>query len=583
MSRWTYLPPRLVILGLISLALWASADQISQMIVVRSIENRTGGKVDVAQLRCSIGNQKLYLKELVLSDPKDANRNLLQADMAYLDFDASALWRRQLVITDGQTSRLMFGTPRSSAQLTQPFENKDEDSTGNWVASATEKHGQEWLDSLVLPNNQPNEIAELQTAQANQRIVAFWDQQLQQMAKNVVDIKKLAAELNQLAAKDQSADNPLRRRWQGASNSRLQQMQTKNKNVAGQVESLRKQLRNDVIAIEQAHDADAKKISGSMTALELDGEQLSDLLLEDLHADFVNQSVEMFQWFRNVRPEISDDFAPKSKRGVDIQIKGRFAEPTCWVKKIEINGEGRLLGQHFDFSGNAYNLSTEPELLDEPATFELHAQGKQHAAIVCKLDRTQADPIDSVKITFPELNLGERTLGHKNSMQLTLGDSNKVFAVVDLKSVGEQISGTIKLRYSDIALHVDSLNDFAGGRVAALQMNAGVTAIDSFDSLITISGDQNKIVFESQSDLGQRFATAINHSLKRRTGNAVQQQLDELQTLKKQVVGQLQSQVEIQLERLQQAISSNQTRIANLEAVTQTNTDQELRKLRRFE
>jgi len=92
---------------------------------------------------------------------------------------------------------------------------------------------------------------------------------------------------------------------------------------------------------------------------------LSDLLLEDLHAGFVNQSIEMFQWFREVRPEISYDFAPKSQRGIDIPIEGSLERPACWVKKIEINGEGRLLGQHFDFSGHAYNLATEPELLDD--------------------------------------------------------------------------------------------------------------------------------------------------------------------------------------------------------------------------
>ena len=131
MSRWSYLPSRLVILGLILLALWASADPISQMLVVRSIENRTGGKVEVAQLRCSIGNQKLYLKELVLSDPEHANRNLLQADMAYLDFDASALWRRQLVVTDGQTSRLVFGTPRSSGQSEAISLGNEEKATAN--------------------------------------------------------------------------------------------------------------------------------------------------------------------------------------------------------------------------------------------------------------------------------------------------------------------------------------------------------------------------------------------------------------------------------------------------------------------
>ena len=149
--------------------------------------------------------------------------------------------------------------------------------------------------------------------------------------------------------------------------------------------------------------------------------------------------------------------------------------------------------------------------------------------------------------------------------------------------MGEQISGTIKLRYSNIALHVDSLNAFAGGKLTALQMNEGVTAIDNFESVITISGDQNKIVFESQSDLGQQFATAMNSTLKQRTGNTVQQQLDELLALKKQIIDQLQSQVENQLERLQAAISSNQTRIANLEAVTKSNVGDQLQGLRRFE
>ena len=579
MSRWTYLPPRLVILGLILVALWASADPISRLAVVRSIENRTGGKVDVSQIRCSISNQKIYLKELVLADPTHSDRNLLQADMAYLDFDASALWRRQLVITGGQTSRLMFGTPRSNVQSESLLEPVEKRTGSNLVVNSSEALGQVWLDNLVVPDNPISASVDLQTINANQRVVAFWDQELKQVAKTVVDIKELAAELNELAFEDQSANNPLRRKWQGASSNRLSEMETQNKNVATEVERLRKRLDRDVMAIEQAYLVDAQKISGSTTAFELDGDQLSDLLLEDLHADFVGQAVEMFQWFRTVSPEISHDFVQKSQRGVDIPVQGNHARPSCWVKKLKINGEGRFLGQHFDFSGNAFNLSTEPELLDEPATFEFHAQGKQHAAVICTLDRTQTDPIDAVKVTFPTLNLGERKLGHKNSMQLTLGDSNSVFAEINLRSVGEQITGTIKLRYSDIALHVDSLNEFAGGRVTALQMNEGVTEIDSFESTINISGDQSKVVFDSQSNLGQRFAVVINNTLKRRTDHSIKQRFAELQAIKKQAVEQLQSRVESQLQRLQDAISNNQSRLANLETLTEP--DSGLRGIRR--
>ena len=231
MSRWTYLPPRLVILGLISLAIWASADPLTQMIVVSSIENRTGGKVDVAQLRCSIGNQKLYLKEVVLADPDDASRNLLQADMAYLNFDANALWRRQLIITDGQTSRLMFGTPRSPAPSKSAAQAKEQPPVSDLDAETTEEYGQAWLDNLILPNNQLTKLAELETTQANQRIVTSWSQELKQVAQTVIDIEGLTADLNQLASQDQSTDNPLRRKWQDNSYLRLREMETQNKNV----------------------------------------------------------------------------------------------------------------------------------------------------------------------------------------------------------------------------------------------------------------------------------------------------------------------------------------------------------------
>jgi len=215
MSRWTYLPPRLVILGLISLAIWASSDPLTRMIVVSSIENRTGGKVDVAQLRCSLANQKLYLKEVVLGDPADASRNLLQADMAYLDFDSSALWRRQLVVTNGQTSRLMFGTPRSPVQPKLLAQANGQPSANDLVAQTTKELGQAWLDNLIVPSNQLTKLAELETTQVSQRIVADWGQELKQVAQAVVEIEKLTAGLNELVRHDQSDDNPLRQKWQG--------------------------------------------------------------------------------------------------------------------------------------------------------------------------------------------------------------------------------------------------------------------------------------------------------------------------------------------------------------------------------
>lgn len=574
MSRWSYILPRLIIIGLISLALWISADSLTRMAIVNSIQNHTGGEVSIGQIRCSLGNQKLYLQEVVIADPNAKNRNLAQADMAYLEFDASALWSRNFIVTDGQTSRLMFGTPQAPVGPKAKTETTAETASSIKVAATpTEKIGQDWLDNLTIPNDDSVSIADLQLTKTSESIANFWKSELPGVASAVARIKNNTANLDQIAQRELNNDNPLRSGWQDNSYVRIDTVASETRDIAKKLNALNLQYVEHLQQLSDAEKVDVELLSKSSSSLNFEENKISQLLLADIHKEVVTESMSLFHWFQNARPEIGKDFLPKHQRGVDIPLKGVKQSPNFLVKQIEINGQGRLLDQHINFSGHARNLSTQPQLLDAPAQFELRAQGKHHVVISCQLDRLGDVPVDTFQIACPGLDLGERLLGNENSLAVTLGASNKVSIQIDLKSTGETVAGTIKLRFTDVALHVDKLNEMAGGKLAALQMNEAVTTIRDFESTIELSGDSYEISFQSKSDLGKQFAISVNQSLKNRNENLINRRLNALATKKQQIAESFQSEIGSELERLNAMILTNRSRLADLKQGTQKQAD----------
>ncbi len=115
MSRWTYLIPRIVILSLILAAIWLGRDPLIQRLLIREAQNITGAQVEIAQVQSSLSNGKLFFKDLKIADPRNPMKNLVQADMAYVQLNPEQLLRRQFVIEQGQTSELIFGAPRTDS------------------------------------------------------------------------------------------------------------------------------------------------------------------------------------------------------------------------------------------------------------------------------------------------------------------------------------------------------------------------------------------------------------------------------------------------------------------------------------
>lgn len=572
MPRWTYIIPRLIILGLIFLALWAGADPLTRQFVVHQLEDAAGAKVDIGQLRFSLSTEKLFLKDVMVADRREPTRNLVQADMAYLDVDLASLWNRRLVIRDGQTSRVIFGSPRTTSgkldnapatPANPPFEER-------FVAlQSLSPFAQTWLDSLEPVTPTTLDTQELHLVRVATDLEQQWDPALSRLAQQVQQIQKNASTFKQAIQQDDG--NPLRDQWRDNWFIQLESVQKNADQVRERVRELAQQLETDRGRLQEAREQDAAEIANSIHQTRFQADDLSRLLLDRMHAQYVDQIVNHFRWFRQALPDPAEDFRPKLQRGINFPRPGSQG-PQFLIKNLELNGEGEFLGQHFNFSGRAHDLTPQPRLHDQPARFELRAQGQQHVIVTCVLDRRTGEPVDQLQIVCPELEMDEQKLGDPESLWVTLGPAGLVQADVDLTAHGDQLAGTITLRHRNLSFHVDHLHELAGGETTALHMNQGLALVKEFDSTIEVFGEIDQYQHRATSDLGQKFAAAANSLLSEKKSLAIgrrQEALKKMQQLQEAKLNDYQQ----RLQSLAHQLQGETSRIAELRSRANDRTE----------
>ncbi len=525
MRRWTYLIPRLIIIAMIGLAVWLSADSLLRRALIANAEAVTGAKVEVGQLRLNLDEGKVFLEELQFADPRNTDLNLFQADMAYLDVDLTSLLRRKIKITGGRTSDLRFGSPRtSSGQLpagsaaTAPTPLQTDSDSPLLASPQVDQRETEfelsepesrWLDSLqeqIVTNDSPK----LQSSEAVQTLAADWAPRLAEAKQNVQQINEQIERLKESFGKQDS--NPLRQDFDDAS-SQLKTLLKQMSTFRNKLEAMRSQADADKVKLTAAQRADRLAIEQLASIQSFDGETITQLLLARSQRERVDEIIRWFRWFRNSVPDFERDFRPLPGRGVNVAIPpldGKTVQPDFLVEDLEIEGAGHFAGQFLNFAGKLKHLSSQPKFHTEPTSFDLRAQGKNHFVVNCELDRRNGSPTDTLEVRCPDLQIVQSPLGSNRSVLITVGPNIKLQADVRLKAIGESLAGDLVFRHSNVSLHVDQLHSLAGGTEMALRLNQELSACDQFETRISLSGTMSDYTMNLESDLGARFAQSMN-------------------------------------------------------------------------
>ena len=564
MSRWTYIIPRLIILALIALAIWAGSDPLIRRIIVNNLENSTGAKVEIGHLRTSLNKRQLFIEDLVIANPRDPMKNLIQADMAYIELDTSCLLNGCVVIERGQTSQAVFGAPRTNSGALDPsFEMPVQ--PNSWkpkTFEAVDRIGLRWLDQLPVQTDDQTPVDATAIAAAAGGLDQFWAQELKNQTDNVAAIKARTTELKRLVTPNSS--NPLRNKIADTTFVHSE-ISTASNLIAERILELKQTLQKQRAALQAAHLQDIQKIKATNYVSQFDGDSITQLLLSKAEENNINEIINWFDGFRKTIPDPRVDFLPKSKRGLDLKIPLAKKTPGLLIKSIDIEGEGRFANRHTKFAGTAFNLSSHPHLLDQPASFELRAQGDQHVIVNCVLDRRSERSIDSLNIVCPDLEIRDsQILGEPNSLQVTMGPRSRIQGDIKIQAIDNQLSGEIIFRRSNVALHVDKLNSLAGGDDTALKINQGLSGLNQFESRIQISGTFEDYNYAIKSDLGIRFSNAVSQELNSKEHLAAEARKNALDSLLELQLRKLDHEIGPRLIQLEKSLREEAVEIADL-------------------
>ena len=474
MIRWHYLVPRLVILALLMVLAWISADPLLKYAIVNSTESVTGAKVDVGKVKASLFEGKIYISDLAITDPRDPMRNLLQADVAYLKLDPRRLLQKELIVEHGHSKQVMFGSPRTVSGKLKGREYKAPVQPGLQnvrVRSATPINSQSWLDQFQTPSlssaERDLEVIKV-AASVRQKWLPIFEAQA---AKLTLAREQLETLTTSKAEGNGQILNPLRDlQMNQQRKNEIQELSEEIKQARIELGQLAAAAEADRQLIAQAGERDGQKVGSKIQTVQIDSNSTSQLILQKQQQEYAAEVVSWVRWFRNSLPNPEADFLDDKGRGANISFKGQTARPRFLVKTLDLSGQGSLAGQHLEFAGIAQNLTNEPMLHSEPATFSLRAQGNHHLIVDCTLDRREPVWKDRMVVKCPELDAPSQRLGNSESLEIEMANSRIQFDL-DINVVDDQLGGTLHFSHSKCAMLVNELHPIAGGDEVKLRMN----------------------------------------------------------------------------------------------------------------
>ncbi len=577
MSRWSYLITRIIILGLIVCALCISFDPLVRRVLIASAENSLGTQIEIGQVRTSLSKGKVYLKDLRIIDPNDPAKNLLQADLAHLDINLHHLMNRQLVIDQASASKLVFLAPRTDQTEFSEGQSKAdeiEESAQQQLAYSVNRLGVHWLDQFAFQANPTG------NSQLNTRASAIRNRWKEKIELTSNQIFTLQNQLKHVTTNlDDKNPNPLRVKV-AAADEKVKAITDKIDALTAELTNLQKQRVNDRRDILEAANYDTTQIpTGSRFATKMDEQLISQLLLTKSNSQHTDEIIEWFRWFRDVVPDPDSDFVPAKLRGENIQFASQSKRPEFLIKNLDMAGEGHFAGNHFNFSGTAHNITTQPTRHDLPTTFNLRAlkaQGQSHVVVDCTLDRRAEEWLDTLTIHCPSLEIEPQELGEPNSVFVSMAPS-RVETSISLTAFGDQLSGEIVYNYSGVQLHVDELNELAGGKETALRLNSNLSSINSFRSVAKISGTPDKPILSVSSDLGPRFTAVLQNVITTQQKKTQQFAADQIDAAKQAELRWLDGEVLLQLNHMSDQLKMETDSVARLNKALK-----ETEKIRKF-
>ncbi len=526
MIRWRFLLPRVGVLLVLILLAGLCASQMLRSMIESSAERVVGAKVEFGGFKASLWKGTVRMTDIQIADPDHPLQNLMQADRGEFELNFGELLHRRWIVDKTRLSRVQFGTPRTDAGDMSDSANKSTNQHGVTVEPVPmpEHLGQIWSDQIKssLPSFSQSKLESTRLAQ---QIKQKWPARFARYQTRLEDLTSLAVDLQTEVAK--KADNPLRdladfQRAVDRCQAVLDQVQA----LRAEIQQLRSEFQSDRDSVQEAGLRDQSILQQTVRVPQVNGEQISKLLLADRHAQLTKETVGWLQWIRDALPDPEDDFDNSTQTGFNLRF---VDQPNFLFRDIELDGEGRIAGNWVNFVGRASNLTTTPKLIADPATFQLNSSGHHRVSVFATIDRRGPRDVDTFRVEAPAMEFGSQELGRNDALVVNV-ESGTCDVKVAARLIDNQLKGLIELEHH-VGLSLGQFDSMKDGVVARTALDQKLRSIDRFTLTMTLSGTLQKPKASFDSDLGDEIASALDEAFNLNVQQSVAEKSSRLEAI----------------------------------------------------
>jgi len=555
MIRWSYVIPRLLLLGALMLALWAGLNPLVRWTATWMGQAVTTAQVDIDRAETSLLGARVHLTDVRVANPQDPMKNLFEADQVTLALDSDSLLRRKLIVREGRVSGLRFGTDRDASGALDWSIDWDVELPRAELGDLGRKQLDQWAD--LLKQEVIEQAEQLESVRLAKELYERWPVEFERMEARADSLRGRVESLKALSdtVRDNPlADNPLR--TLGACQQaaiELQAMRQEIIDLRGEIERLRRQALNDKDAVVLAKDRDLEKIRETFQGESLDAETLSEYLLGEELSETVRSLAGWVRWGRQYLPTDVEQAEPVRGRGVDVLFRGIRRRPDFLIESLVLDGQVQLGGRRVGFLGTAAGITTQPELYGRPVVVKARINAQTEVTLEAVLDHTGKTPRDRITVSCPDWKQPERVLGRPDQLAVAVSPGNThLWVSLDLE--GEELSGRMLVRQGPVEL----IPDLAALRVEprlAQSLRTAMSEVREIRVVVDLSGTLEKPEWGFQSNLGPQLASAVSGMFER-----------ELEARRQELAAYVRGQVEEQLARFEgQILAEQQELLAKLD------------------
>ncbi|MCX7421758.1 MAG: TIGR03545 family protein [Planctomycetia bacterium] len=555
--RWSYILPRVILLGLVWAFFKYGFDPLVHRGMIYSGQRAAQAKVEINGLSTTFFAPSIKANGVQVANRKKPGTNLIEFADLRGNLETAALLKKSFIVEEATLSGLRWGTKRADSGLLPGDKLVETDDSHSELLDNLKlqllANGKDWLAGLAERAKLDFDPQQFETVRLGQELEERWPKEFGEYEEQ---FKALKAEIDQLRkALKVKGGNELEKidRYARAAQD-AERMLHELEQIKPKLQETMRQAKDDLQALNEAKSNDLNKLKEKADLLRLDPNEVSELLLGP---QLTNRLETAIGWAKFLKERIqlaTDDPKPERMRGETIFFRRKQELPLMLVRLLNVDGEGDFNGEQLAFKGAISGITTNPKIhgkpiivrldgisigepgdasaasLAESSTFseakfttEPATKNSAKSDVIEKLtvnlkavfDYTKAVPEHELSVVYKEPKGAEQNLGKPESIQLAM-TSRATNCRADLKMIGDELSGDLNFQQAlDAVTAKLGTKPFKNDQIVLKVVQDVVSSVNKIDAHMKLSGTAFKPHFKLKSSLGADLSSGLNTAFAR--------------------------------------------------------------------